>query len=283
MSKPRDDELRVARPARREDKKTGSPTVKQIFRMICAIAAVDRFDAAQQALSQLPYGGHYRTSAVGGPVTIAASASGELPATHYLSLNPFCATLLDTISTPDVRIVFLHDGMTLDESKLHVVPSYFQFGHAEDFASKVDEHLAAIVRFLGLRKGEPQPASVPQLAWPASPQPTSISLPNGRYCLIREKYANAGGHLVIEADYWDSEADYNQRPNTPEASHDHEFCSKDGAAISPDDPQVGHHILSLLNAVTKDDRNFACKPHPRGADKVGWLDHPHVQSLGVKL
>ena len=106
-------------------------------------------------------------------------------------------------------------------------------------------------------------------------------LPNGRCCVIRERYANAGGHLVVEAEYWDGEAEHIAAPDHPHASHDHEFCTKNGAKIDPADPHVGDFILSVLNGVTKADRNLSCRPHPRGEDKCDWLKHPHVAALEV--
>jgi hypothetical protein len=110
-----------------------------------------------------------------------------------------------------------------------------------------------------------------------------MKLTTGRFALIRKKFANADGHLVIEAHYWDSEADYESRPGSPRAAHDHMFVSRgpsgELSAIRPDDPHVGAAILSVLNGTV--DSALAVRTHAVGEDRFGWLAHPHVQAIEV--
>jgi len=109
-------------------------------------------------------------------------------------------------------------------------------------------------------------------------------LPNGRFCLIRHKFANADGHLVIEAYYWDGEAEHKAFPYEPRAVHDHMFVSRkldsgDLVSVNPDDPHVGAAILAVLNGTV--DSSIALRKHDVGEDRFGWLSHPHVQALEV--
>jgi hypothetical protein len=108
------------------------------------------------------------------------------------------------------------------------------------------------------------------------------SLKNDRVVLIRDKYLTADGHLVIQAEYWYSEADHAARPYDPRASHDHLFIAQ--SPISPDDPHVLAHIREVLNAAISPNGDcvMALRHHSRGNhDRHGWMAHPHVAALEV--
>jgi hypothetical protein len=65
-------------------------------------------------------------------------------------------------------------------------------------------------------------------------------LPNGRFCLIREKFllrpgghlgsTRRGGELLVVAHYWRSEADHAEHPLEPVATCD-EFITQPGVGV----------------------------------------------------
>jgi hypothetical protein len=110
-------------------------------------------------------------------------------------------------------------------------------------------------------------------------------LPNGHFCLIREKFLTADGHLVLIVEHWPSEADYKSRPDQPRASHDHMWKLKSGHPPVTDQNDIGPFIHATLQMAIPPEgqgHHAVRTDHIRGTeDKHGWLAHPHVRSLEV--
>ncbi|HEV8068694.1 MAG TPA: hypothetical protein VGP76_13235 [Planctomycetaceae bacterium] len=110
-------------------------------------------------------------------------------------------------------------------------------------------------------------------------------LPNGRYCLIRDKYVDALGDLVVEAEYWRDEADFRSRPKEPREAHEHGFTTRDERrqrrpVVSSEDLLA--RILPVLCGCTRDDGHVAIRNRERHpSDPHGYLSHPHVEAIEV--
>jgi hypothetical protein len=113
-------------------------------------------------------------------------------------------------------------------------------------------------------------------------------LPNGRFCLIREKtvlqpgeqagLVCEGGELLVVADSWRDEADHKARPNQPRASWGHVF------RFAPLPANFNDWLLNVLADHARNEK-IDHGPHHKwkrgGEDKHGWLSHPHVRALEV--
>jgi hypothetical protein len=109
-----------------------------------------------------------------------------------------------------------------------------------------------------------------------------VILSTGRFVVIRDKFCQQDGHLVLIAHYWESEADC-AAGKPPVASHDHMFINGNAEAhepIHPNDDSVGPMIAGVLNTAVCSVHRVRTD-HVRGEDKSGWLAHPHVQALEV--
>jgi hypothetical protein len=116
-----------------------------------------------------------------------------------------------------------------------------------------------------------------------------VILPNGRYCLIRDKYINSDGDLIVHAEYWLSSADCQARPDSPREAHDHLWrhvdrvtCQRSTVMLA--DSNLGPRMIEVFNAHLQGDGPWpnAVRQHPRHvSDPYGWLDHPFVRSLEV--
>ena len=114
----------------------------------------------------------------------------------------------------------------------------------------------------------------------------AVILPNGRYCLIRDKYIDALGDLVIEVEYWRDEADYRARPKQPREAHEHGFTVRDKATRLRRSLAASEDVMGMLIAAmvpcARDDGHVAIVNRDRHAgDPFGHLSHPHVQALEV--
>ncbi len=113
-------------------------------------------------------------------------------------------------------------------------------------------------------------------------------LPNGCFCLIREKSTVRAGQqpgcvcdgteLLIVADYWRNEADYEARPDRPRGSWAHIFRLKP----LPEDFET--ELLTVLcshaiNEQIDHGPHHVWRRAPK--DPHGWLSHPHVKALEV--
>jgi hypothetical protein len=116
-----------------------------------------------------------------------------------------------------------------------------------------------------------------------------VILSNGHYCLIRDKYVNADGDLIVHAEYWLSSADCQARPDSPREAHDHlqrhvDRVTGERTAVNREDAILGCKMLAMFNAHLQGEGPWpnAVRQHPRHtSDPYGWLDHPFVQSLEV--
>jgi hypothetical protein len=113
-----------------------------------------------------------------------------------------------------------------------------------------------------------------------------VILPNGRFCLIRDKYVDALGDLVVEVEYWRDEADHSARPQHPREAHEHGFTVRDkltGAriAISPSFDVLGMLLNSMAPCTREDGHTAIVRRERHAGDPHGYLSHPHVQALEV--
>jgi hypothetical protein len=188
------------------------------FRTVCTLAKADRFDEAQRELLSLPRSrADYRHESIRGQSlgdfpTLALSPTGELPATHLASCRPFQAAVLDGDAFKP-HLVWLNDPcIGQGTAALQLCPSYAQFHWitgAPDLASKLDEHLAAILPRAGLRKVEPQPEGVPQFNWGADKPSNPVLLSTGHIVRVTRHGTRAGypAHTLHLAHFWNSQAD----------------------------------------------------------------------------
>jgi hypothetical protein len=111
-------------------------------------------------------------------------------------------------------------------------------------------------------------------------------LPNGRFCLIRDRYVDALGDLVVEAEYWRDEADFRSRPREPREAHEHGFTTLDPATMLRRPVEATEDLLPRLIAAmvpcVRDDGHVAIKKRDRhSSDPYGYLTHPHVEAIEV--
>jgi hypothetical protein len=112
-------------------------------------------------------------------------------------------------------------------------------------------------------------------------------LPNGRFCLIREKTVLhpgeqaglncIGGELLIVAEHWRDQADHDMRPDRPRGAWAHVFRT-------PAHDSLGGHILEVLSSHSTNEQ-IDHGPHHNwkrgGEDRHGLLSHPAVVALEV--
>jgi hypothetical protein len=140
---------------------------------VCAIAPAGDFDTAQRKLLALARSNaDYRHDSIRDDKapdfafpTIAASPTGELPATHLVCTHPFPEVPLVQAGSLVVSVAGLG---SLPAADLQMVASLWTFHWItgrEDLADKINEHSAAVLTQLGLRQISPGPAFVPQFDW----------------------------------------------------------------------------------------------------------------------
>ena len=110
-------------------------------------------------------------------------------------------------------------------------------------------------------------------------------LPNKRFALVRDRYVDGFGDLVVEVEYWRDEADYHARPDHPREAHEHGFTTRDEQRqrrpVLPSEDLLAR-ILPVLCACTRDDGHIAIRNRERHpSDPHGYLSHPHVEALEV--
>jgi hypothetical protein len=271
-----------------------------VFRVACAIAQADQIERAQRALLKVPVGPDFRRGAErfepAPPFATftAVSADGTC---FVVSTRPVEATAFDP---PDYRtrfgtkVEFLAGKWTLPQDDVLVVLSHSNFHYtvgSEDLMGKLAEHVAHVLAKAGLRRVDPQPADVPQLEW--SPPPAAdltnvrpLHLPNGRFALVRDKYIDKLGDLVIHAEYWRDEADFLAHPDDPREAHDHGFTIRDPRSrerrpiVEADD--LRSMILGAMIPCQRNDGHRAVVGRERHAgDPFNYLGHPHVKTLEV--